>query len=268
MEGATDESAPRVDIAVDPLEGTNLCSTGAPDAIAVIALAETGQFLNAPDVYMEKIAVGKEAAGAIRLGKPAAWNLAATAEAKRMRVSDLTAIVLDRPRHEELIAELRKAGVRIRLITDGDVAGAISTSASEETGIDILFGQGGAPEGVLAAAALRCTGGGMQGRLVFKDNDQIERARTMGITDPDRVYRVDELAQGDVMFAATGVTNGAFLRGVAFFGDGARTHSIVMRSKSGTVRRIEATHDFSRKPNYWWLDTSDAPRRGRATMNP
>jgi fructose-1,6-bisphosphatase II len=262
------ESAPQVDIAVDPLEGTNLCATGTADALSVIALAENGQFLNAPDTYMDKIAVGREAQGSIDILKSPTWNLSAVAEAKRMRVADLTAVILDRPRHAELIAEVRKAGARIRLISDGDVAGAISTTASDETGIDILLGSGGAPEGVLAAAALRCTGGDMQGRIMWRNNDEIERARKMGITDPSRIYRLDELAQGEVMFAATGVTNGALLRGVNFFQDGARTTSLVMRSKSGTVRRIEATHDFSRKPNYWWLDMNTTPRRARPTQNP
>jgi fructose-1,6-bisphosphatase II len=247
-----EDACPRVDIAVDPLEGTNLAATGAPDAIAVIAIAEDGRFLNAPDTYMEKIAVGPEARGAIDLTRDTAWNLAAIAEAKKMRVTDLTAIILDRPRHQELIAAVRAAGTRIRLIQDGDVAAAIAT-ASEGTGIDVLFGTGGAPEGVLAAAALRCVGGDMQGRLRFRNPDEQERARRMGIADPGRIYALDDLAQGEVMFAATGVTSGAFLRGVQFFSGGAKTSSVVMRSKSGTVRAIESTHHFDRKPNYSWL---------------
>jgi fructose-1,6-bisphosphatase II len=247
-----DGDYPKVDIAVDPLEGTNLCATGAPDSISVIAIAADGRFLNAPDTYMEKIAVGPEARGAIDLGRDWTWNLHAVAEAKRMRVEDLTTIVLDRPRHAEIIAQVRAAGARIRLIADGDVSAAIATCSSE-AGIDVLFGTGGAPEGVLAAAALRCVNGDMRGRLKFRNNDEVERARRMGITDPDRIYTVDDLAQGEVMFAATGVTNGAFLKGVHFFGGGAKTASIVMRSKSGTVRNIESTHHFDRKPNYSWL---------------
>jgi fructose-1,6-bisphosphatase II len=247
-----DPNAPRVDIAVDPLEGTNLCATGSPDSIAVIAMAEDGQFLNAPDTYMDKIAVGPEGRGAIDITKDPTWNLHAIAEAKKAKVSDLTAIILDRPRHQALIAEVRKAGARIRLITDGDVSAAIAT-CTHETGIDVLFGIGGAPEGVIAAAALRCVGGDMQGRLKFRSAEEQERAHRMGITDPDRIYKLDELAKGDVMFAATGVTGGSFLGGVQFFGGGAKTSSLVMRSKSGTVRRIESSHHFDRKPNYSWL---------------
>ena len=245
-------SYPRVDIAVDPLEGTNLCATGAPDSISVIAIAADGRFLNAPDTYMEKIAVGPEARGAIDLRQDAVWNLAAIAEAKRMRVSDLTAIILERPRHDALIAAVRRSGARIRLIQDGDVAGAIAT-ATGETGVDVLFGTGGAPEGVIAAAALRCLGGDMQGRLRFRSDDEVARARAMGISDIDRIYQLEELAEGEVMFAATGVTNGSFLRGVQYFSGGARTSSVVMRSKSGTVRNIESTHHLDRKPNYGWL---------------
>jgi fructose-1,6-bisphosphatase II len=247
-----DQHTPRVDIAVDPLEGTGLCATGAPGSIAVIAMAEDGKFLNAPDTYMEKIAVGHEARGAIDMTKSATWNLAAIAEAKKARVQDLTAIILDRPRHDALIAEVRKAGARIRLITDGDVAAAIAT-CKPETGIDVLFGIGGAPEGVLAAAALRCVGGDMVGRLRFRSDDERARAERMGITDPARIYRIDELASGDVMFAATGVTEGSFLGGVRFFGGGARTYSVVMRSKSGTIRWLDAVHNFELKPNYAWL---------------
>jgi fructose-1,6-bisphosphatase II len=247
---------PRVDIAVDPLEGTNLCATGAPDAISVIAIAADGRFLNAPDTYMEKIAVGPEARGAIDLTRDWTWNLSAVAEAKRMRVEDVTTIILDRPRHAEIIAAVRKVGARIRLIPDGDVSAAIAT-CSRETGIDVLFGTGGAPEGVIAAAALRCVGGDMRGRLRFRNDEEVQRARAMGITDPDRIYTVEDLAQGEVMFAATGVTTGAFLSGVHFFGGGATTESVVMRSKSGTVRRIESTHHFDRKSNYSWLTGLD-----------
>jgi fructose-1,6-bisphosphatase class II len=243
---------PRVDIAVDPLEGTNLCATGTSDAIAVIAVADDGKFLNAPDTYMEKIAVGPEGRGAINIMRGWTWNLNALAEAKRCRVDDLTAIILDRPRHKELIAEVRKAGARIRLIGDGDVSAAIAT-CKNTTGIDVLFGTGGAPEGVLAAAALRCVGGDMQGRLRYRNDDEMRRAEKMGIKDHDKIYALEELAQGHVMFAATGVTDGSYLTGVHFRGGGASTHSVVMRSKSGTVRFIEAEHAFDRKPNYGWL---------------
>jgi fructose-1,6-bisphosphatase II len=250
-EGAS-PTLPKVDIAVDPLEGTNLCANGSPDAIAVIALAQDGRFLNAPDTYMDKIAVGRAARGAIDITKPPTYNLHAVAEAKRARVEDLTTIILDRPRHEKLIHEVRKAGARIRLITDGDVSAALAT-CSPETGIDVLFGIGGAPEGVLAAAALRCMGGDLQGVLKPRNNEEVERARKMGIADINKVWKIDELAGGDVMFAATGVTDGAFLKGVHFFGGGATTYSVVMRSKSGTVRVLETAHHFDRKPNYSWL---------------
>ena len=246
--------AEKVDIAVDPLEGTNLCATGSSGALAVMAFADDGHFLNAPDTYMEKIACGPAGRGVIDLTKSPTWNLSALAEAKRAKVEELTAIILERPRHEALIAEVRKAGARIRLITDGDVSAAIATCT--ESGIDILFGTGGAPEGVLAAAALRCTGGEMQGRLAYRNDDEVRRAEKMGVKDHKKIYRADELARGDVLFAATGVTDGAFLKGVGLFPGGARTESVVMRSKSGTVRTIDATHALERKPNYGWLQTS------------
>jgi fructose-1,6-bisphosphatase II len=246
------EVSPRVDIAVDPLEGTNLCARGLPDAIAVIAMAEDGAFLNAPDTYMDKIAVGPDARGVIDLSESPTWNLQRIATAKGVAVADLTAVLMDRPRHHELIAEVRAAGARVRLISDGDVAAAIATTMPE-TGIDVLFGRGGAPEGVIAAAALRCVGGDMQGRLRC-DTPAVEaRARAMGIDDLDKIYALEELAEGHVMFAATGVTSGSFLRGVRFFRGGARTQSVVMRSKSGTTRTIDATHRFASKPLYAWL---------------
>ena len=202
---------------------------------------------------VRKIAVGPAGRGCIDLAKTATENLAALAEAKRCRIEDLTAIILERPRHQELIAEVRKTGARIRLIGDGDVSGAISTCKSE-TGIDILFGTGGAPEGVLAAAALRCLGGEIQGRLRYRSDDEKRRAEKMGVKDHDRIYKTEDLAQGHVMFAATGVTHGSFLGGVRFHGGGAAsTHSVVMRSKSGTVRFIEAQHHLDQKPNYEWL---------------
>jgi fructose-1,6-bisphosphatase II len=201
---------------------------------------------------MEKIAVGPEARGAIDLTKDWIWNLSAVAEAKRMVVQDLAVVILDRPRHQDIIAAVRGVGARIRLIPDGDVSAAIATCTAD-TGIDVLVGTGGAPAGVIAAAALRCVGGDMRGRLRFRNDDEVQRARRMGITDPERIYTTEELAQGEVMFAATGVTNGAYLRGIQFFSGGARTHSVVMRSKSGTVRNIESTHRFDRKPHYAFL---------------
>ena len=243
--------SPRVDIAVDPLEGTNLCATGAPDAISVIAIADDGQFLNAPDTYMQKIAVGPEARGQIDLRESPTWNLNKIAKAKNKKVEDVTAVILDRDRHSELIAEVRQAGARIRLIGDGDVSGAVMT-ANPDSGIDVLFGTGGAPEGVIAAAALKCVGGELQGRLRFRSAEEKARAERMGIKDEHRIYSTEDLAKGDVMFAATGVTKGYLLDGVSFFGGGATTESIVMRSKSGTVRVIKATHHFNTKPRYSW----------------
>jgi fructose-1,6-bisphosphatase II len=246
------DDSPRVDIAVDPLEGTNLVATGAPDALAVIAIADDGKFLNAPDTYMEKIAVGPAARGMIDMRESITWNIERIAESENKKVEDVTVIILDRPRHKELIEEVRAAGCRIRLIGDGDVAAAIAT-CKDETGIDALFGTGGAPEGVLAAAALRCVGGDMQGRLRFRSDEERERAKKMGVADEDKIYAIDELASGNVMFAATGVTTGSFLDGVFYFGGGARTESLVMRSKSGTVRVIRSTHRFEHKPAYSWL---------------
>jgi fructose-1,6-bisphosphatase II len=247
--GDGDADAPEVDIAVDPLEGTNLCANGIGDALAVVAMAEQGQFLNAPDTYMDKIAVGPAARGAIDIRRSATHNLAAIAEAKRVHVHDLTAVILDRPRHAALVAEVRQAGARIRLISDGDVGGALAT-ADDTTGIDVLLGTGGAPEGVLAAAALRCVGGDMQGVLKIRNDDEGERARRMGIVDLAHVYPAEELATGDVMFAATGVTDGFLLRGVRFTARGAETHSIVMRSRSGTVRFLRSRHRFEGHPVY------------------
>ena len=248
------ESAPRVDIAVDPLEGTNLCATGQPDSIAVIAVADDGRFLNAPDTYMNKIVVGPKARGAIDITRTPTWNLQAVAEAKSCRISDLTVVILERDRHRELIAEVRQAGARIRLISDGDVAPAVAAT-QDDAGIDLLMGTGGAPEGVIAAAAVRCMGGDMQGQLRFRSSEEQARAERMGIKDPHRVYQLDDLAQGHVMFAATGVTDGSLLRGVRFFGGGAQTHSVIMRSKSGTVRFVEARHQFDRKPDYSWMQS-------------
>ena len=251
--GGGGEDDPEVDIAVDPLEGTNLCALGLPNAMAVVAIADKGNLLHAPDCYMDKIAVGPSAKGVIDLDKSPAENLKAIADAKGVYVEDLTTVILDRERHHKLIAEVRKAGARVKLISDGDVSAAIS-ACLDGTGIDALFGSGGAPEGVLSAAALRCLGGDFQGRLIYKNDGERERARQMGITDLDKKWNLNELAKGDVMFAATGVTSGDLMKGVRFFKGGAHTHSIVMRSKSGTIRTIEGEHHFDRKPNYGWTD--------------
>ncbi|MBI2232195.1 MAG: class II fructose-bisphosphatase [Deltaproteobacteria bacterium] len=240
---------PKVDIALDPLEGTTICATGAPNALSVIAMADAGNLLHCPDTYMEKIATGPVGRGVVDLDKTPTENLRALAEAKRCRVEDLTVIILSRPRHEAIIKEVRQAGARIRLIGDGDVSAAIATT-KPETGIDVLLGIGGAPEGVLAAAALRCAGGEFQGRLAPRNNEEIERAKKMGVTDIKKKFKIDELARGDVMFAATGVTDGDYLQGVHFFAGGATTQSVVMRSRSHTVRLINATHYFDHKPNY------------------
>jgi fructose-1,6-bisphosphatase class II len=215
----------------------------------VIAMADGGNLLHCPDTYMAKIAAGPIGRGVIDLDKSPTENLHALAEAKRCNVEDLTVIILSRPRHETIIQEVRTAGARIRLIGDGDVSAAIATT-KPETGIDLLLGIGGAPEGVLAAAALRCVGGEFQGRLAPRNNEEIERAKKMGVTDIKRKFNIDQLAAGDVMFAATGVTDGDYLHGVHFFSGGATTQSVVMRSKTKTVRVINASHYFEHKPNY------------------
>ncbi len=241
---------PRVDIALDPLECTNSVAFGRSNALSVVALAQHGHFLHAPDTYMEKIAVGKEAQEAIDLEKTIEENLKNIAEAKSMPVENLTVVILDRQRHEELVRRVRKLGCRIQLIPDGDVSAAVAT-ALPDSGIDVLLGTGGAPEGVLAAAALRCLGGGFQGRLVFRNADEIKRAKKMGIKNINRIYSCEELAKGDnIMFACTGVTDGDMLKGVHFFGGGAETHSLVMRSKSGTLRFITTRHSFDQMPEY------------------
>jgi fructose-1,6-bisphosphatase II / sedoheptulose-1,7-bisphosphatase len=241
---------PKIDIALDPLEGTTITAKGGANALAVLAMADDGGFLNAPDVYMDKIAVGGGLPdGIVDLDQTPGENLKNLARAKKLDIADLVVCILDRPRHAELIAKVREAGARIMLIGDGDVSGVIATS-NPETGIDIYMGSGGAPEGVLAAAALRCIGGQMQGRLLFRNDDERGRAHRLGITDLNRKYDLLDLAHGDVMFAATGVTNGSMLKGVRRFSGGAFTHSVVMRSKTGTVRWVEATHDFTRKQNF------------------
>jgi fructose-1,6-bisphosphatase II / sedoheptulose-1,7-bisphosphatase len=234
---------PKVDIAVDPLEGTTLCAKNMPGAIATMAMAEGGSLLNAPDVYMEKIAIGPGyPQGVVNLDAPAEENIRNLAKAKGVKTSDITALVLDRPRHADVIVGVRKAGGAVRLITDGDVAGIIHTADPAGTGIDIYIGVGGAPEGVLAAAAMRCIGGQMQCRLVLDTEEKRERALKMGIKDPRRVYQMQDLVRGDCLFAATGVTDGAMLRGVKFKGNMIETETVVMRSVTGTVRWIRAEH--------------------------
>jgi fructose-1,6-bisphosphatase II len=234
-----------VEIAVDPLEGTNLCASGAANAIAVLAMGEKGALLRAPDTYMEKLAVGPGARGAIDLRDSPTRNLERIAKALSKPVADLTVVITDRPRHAALVAEVRASGARIKLITDGDVAGALDT-AFPDTGVDVLMGTGGAPEGVIAAAGLRCLGGDMQGRLRFRNDAERERARAMGHSDLDRIFTAEELARGNVMLSATGVTHGQFLKGVRFGADGVRSHSVVMRSKTGTIRFIETMHRVGR----------------------
>ena len=245
-----DGDAP-IEIAVDPLEGTSLCATGAPNAVSVIAMGEPGKLLRAPDTYMEKIAVGPAARGVIDLARSPTDNLRRIGDALGKHVEDLTVVILDRPRHEKLVHEVREAGARIKLIPDGDVAGGLNT-CFPDTGVDVLMGVGGAPEGVITAAAIRCVGGDMQGRLQFRSDAERERARAMGMKDLERILGAEDMAGGSVMFAATGVTNGDFLKGVRFTGDGARTHSVVMRSRSGTLRYIETVHRFRRSPDYGW----------------
>ena len=238
---------PKIDIALDPLEGTTITAKGLPNSLAVMAMAEHGGFLNAPDVYMDKIAVGGGLPdGIVDLDKSVLQNLTDLAKAKQVDVIDLVVCILDRPRHSELIAKVREAGARIMLIGDGDVSGVIATSTGD-SGIDIYMGSGGAPEGVLAAAALRAIGGQIQGRLLFRNDDEKGRAKKWGITDLNRKYSMTDMAKGDVMFAATGVTSGSMLKGVRRFHNGAETHSIVMRSKTGTVRWVSAHHNFSIK---------------------
>jgi fructose-1,6-bisphosphatase II / sedoheptulose-1,7-bisphosphatase len=245
---------PKIDIALDPLEGTTITAKGGPNALAVIAMAEEGGFLNAPDTYMDKIAVGSGLPEyVVDLDETVEVNLKNLAKAKEVEIGDLVVCILDRPRHEEIITKCREVGARIMLIGDGDVSGVIATS-TEEAGVDIYMGTGGAPEGVLAAAALRCIGGQMQGRLVFRNDDERDRAVRLGVKEFDKKYSLMELAGGETMFAATGVTMGTMLKGVRRFKGGATTHSLIMRSKSGTVRYIEAEHNFDHKSE---LETTD-----------
>jgi fructose-1,6-bisphosphatase II len=242
---------PRIDIALDPLEGTSLCAYGRAGAIAVIAAGPAGCFLHAPDTYMDKLAVGPIGRGVVDISLPPKENVGRLAEAKGVAIQDLTVIILERDRHNDLIDEVRKTGARVRLISDGDVAAAIATTR-EETGIDLLLGIGGAPEGVLAAAALQCTGGEMQGRLKFRNEGERERAKRMMKEgeDLEGILSIDRLAHGEIVFVATGVTTGDLLKGVRFRKGGCTTQSLVMRAASGTIRLIDTDHNFVRKPNY------------------
>ena len=240
--GSAQGSGPRIDIALDPLEGTTITAKAGPNALAVLAIAEQGGLLNAPDTYMEKLAIGPGYPdGTIDLTRSAAENVRAIAKAKGVDPGEIIACVLDRPRHSGIIAELRALGCGIKLIPDGDVAGVIATTDTE-TGIDVYMGTGGAPEGVLAAAALRCVGGQMQGRLVFRNDDEIARARRWGIDDLERVYALDDMAKGDCIFAATGVTDGSLLNGVHRTKNHVTTDSLVMRASTGTVRRVSTEY--------------------------
>lgn len=246
--GCGTEKDPAVDIAVDPLEGTNLCAKNAPSAIAVFAAAEGGNLLKAPDMYMEKICCGPAGKGLISIEKSVTENVTVYAKAAGKELGDVNVVVLDRPRHQGIIDELRACGCRVQLITDGDVAPAVACGLPG-TGIDMLIGIGGAPEGVIAAAALKCLGGDMQGRLWPEDDEDRERMAKMGIADDNKVLTMEDLAKGDdVYFAATGITTGPLLRGIAYEGNKATTHSVILRSKTGTIRYIETIHDYSKKP--------------------
>ncbi len=247
--GRWNSQDPPTQVALDPLEGARLCALGLPNAISVLAMSRGGHFLNAPDTYMNKIAVGPAGKGAIDMTQSATWNLQSVADAKGVYVEDLTVVILDRPRHEALVREVREAGARIKLISDGDVAAAIAT-CMEETGIDMLLGVGGSAEGIIAAAALRCVGGDMLCQLKPRNQEEVKRLARNGIEDLDKVYQMEDLATGDVLFAATGITDGDFLKGVRFRRGGAVTHTVVMRSKTMTLRFIEAQHRFEQKPDY------------------
>jgi len=242
-------SGPRLDVALDPLEGAAICATGGYNALSIVALAEPGGFLRCPDTYMEKIAVGPKGRGVIDLEKSSTENLRALADTRHVYMADLTVAILDRPRHEELIAEVRKAGARVRLLNDGDVAAALATTRPE-SGIDMLLGTGGARQGVLAAAGLRCAGGEIHVRFRPRNDEERAQVRDAGITDFDRVYTSEELVSGSVMFAGTGVSGGDYLAGVRFSRGGARTNSVVMRSRTHTVRILDSMHRFDLKPDY------------------
>jgi len=246
--GSAQGSGPKIDIALDPLEGTTLTANAGPNALAVLAIAENGCLLNAPDVYMDKLAVGPGyPEGTIDLARSPADNVRAIAKVKGVDPSEIIACVLDRPRHEKIITELRGLGCGIKLIPDGDVAGVIAT-ADPETGIDVYMGSGGAPEGVLAAAALRCVGGQIQGRLLFRNDDEVARAHRWGIDDLDRIYTLKDMARGDCIFAATGVTDGSLLQGVHRGRNCVTTESVVMRASTGTIRRVSTEyHDLAHR---------------------
>lgn len=240
---------PRVDVAVDPLEGTNIVASGQWNALAVIAVADHGCLLHAPDMYMDKIAVGPEAVGKVDINAPIIDNLKAVAKAKNKDVEDVVVAILNRERHAKIIHEIRQAGARIKLMQDGDVAAAINT-AFPDTGVDMLIGSGGAPEGVLAAVGLKCLGGEIQGKLLPQSEEEVERCKKMGIENTDQILRMEDLVKGDdCIFAATGVTDGELLRGVRYQGLTATTHSVVMRAKSGTVRFIDGKHSMKKKPD-------------------
>lgn len=248
------KDGPELDIAVDPVEGTTLVARGLPNALSVVAVADRGSLLQAPDIYMDKVMVGPKARGAINIDASVENNLRATAEALNKSVKDLTVIVLDRDRHKDLISEIRSVGSRIKLLADGDVAGGIA-SALDDNGIDMAIGIGGATEGVLTAAALRCLGGEIQARLIYRDETDKQKARDLGITNLDKIYKTEDLAAGeDVMFAVTGITDGDLLKGVRYHGNKATTYSLVMRSKTGTVRYISADHKITQKPDYFPKD--------------
>lgn len=245
--GLKKDDSPLIDIALDPLEGTTICATGGVGAISVIAVAERGGFLHAPDTYMDKIATGPNAKGLIDIDLSATENVNRVAEGNKKPVGAVTVVILNRPRHKELIAEVRKTGARIHLIDDGDVSAAVAT-AWAESGIDLLMGIGGAPEGVISAAAMRCMGGDFQARLKYRNESEKERALKMGVKDLNQKFTLEDLAKGPVMFCATGVTDGPLLKGVKVLAGGrAQTQSLVMRSQTGTIRHVDAYHNFSLK---------------------
>jgi fructose-1,6-bisphosphatase II len=245
--GARTDSAPEIDIAVDPLEGTNLVATGSPNAITVLAASEKGGLVHAPDTYLEKLCVGPLAAGHVDIRDTPTETVNKIAQVLGRRVEDIAVVILDRPRHEALIAEVRHTGARIKLISDGDLSAAISC-AVQGTGVHAVMGLGGAPEGVITAAALRCLGGEIQARFRYRNDEERERGRRMGHGDEDRIYRTEDLASGDnVVFAATGVTSGDLLEGVRYFGGGARTHSLIMAYRTKTVRFVDTVHMFDRE---------------------
>ena len=240
----------KIDLAIDPLECTNSVAKGWPNALSVLAAGPHGSLLGAPDIYMDKIAVGPEVGPQVSLDAPVKDNINAVANALEKEPSDVTVVILERPRHDKIIDEVRKTGARIQLITDGDVAGAIATCMND-SGIDLLLGVGAAPEGVISSAAVKCLGGFMQGRLAFRNESEKERAIGMGVKDPDACLQIEDLAKGDkVMFAATGVTDGSWLEGVRFTSRGAETHSVVMRCSSGSIRFIKTFHKFDKEPEY------------------